>query len=106
MTNKQAKRLSVDHWGRMLKLTVKDIRAGKEAPYGENCAFCMMYVIPKRSCDGCPVMAKTGLEFCRGTPYYAAHRLYWATSSGSTGLIKQFRAAVRREIEFLESLEV
>jgi len=106
MTNKQAKRKVLAHWRRMLKLSVEDIKAGKEMPVGENCAFCQMYAIPFKFCSDCPVAEKSGRANCHGTPYYDAHRLYYEIYFGSHKRPSEFRQAVQREIKFLESLEV
>ena len=35
-----------------------------------NCPLCQIFVVPKDSCEGCPVMEKTGESDCYGSPYY------------------------------------
>ena len=110
-TNKQLRRMAVNHWKRMLKLSIDDIREGKEAPTSENCAFCEVYALPKNidngtPCRGCPVWIKTGKPGCLGTPYYEAACLYNKIRSEKSKRIKDFRTEVQKEIEFLESLEV
>jgi hypothetical protein len=78
-----------------------------------SCALCMLF---KRDdgndCYDCPVMARTGLVWCKKTPYGAAMDALraWQTAlaMGNRGLRRDdgtaFRAAARAEIEFLESL--
>ena len=43
MTNKEAKKLSIEHWTRMLDLTVEDIKQEVEDPQSGNCSFCDLY---------------------------------------------------------------
>ena len=104
MTNKQARRKSVNHWKRMLKLSVEDIRDGKESPSSENCALCHLYI--SDDCKGCPVAEKTGRILCQETPYKTAVDLYVQIKYGDHKDLKSFRKAVQKEIDFLEGLEL
>ncbi len=107
MTNKQARRKCVNHWKRMLKLTVEDIRNEKEAPIAENCAFCNLYFdLGVDGCTGCPVMKKTGEQYCDNTPYGKASSIYNKIQFGSKTSIRPFYKAVQKEIDFLEALEL
>ena len=112
-TDKQLRRLCVNHWKRMLKLTVDDIRNEKEYPNQENCAFCRVYINPKPefddmrpACHGCPIYKKTGKKACRETPYVSATVLYLEIRNREHRRLSEFRKAVQKEIDFLEALEV
>ncbi len=107
-TDKQLRGMCVNHWKRMLKLTVRDIKQsrdgdGKDAPTANNCAFCVAY--SDDSCRGCPIQLKAGKRICENTPYLAAYRLYDDIADGNHRRIKAFHKAVQKEIDFLESLE-
>ena len=106
-TDKQALRLSINHWKRMLKLTVEEIRDGGEYPSADNCALCHKYAFHKeRPCVGCPVMKATGRTSCDETPFYKAADIYVNIYRSYRRNLSKFRAAVRKEIKFLESLKV
>jgi len=102
-TNKQLRRLCVNHWKRMLKLSVEDIRAGKERPGTKTCAFCERYFW-ELNCEGCPVKKHTGLEGCDGTPYDQAARIYLSIEYLEHRRLSEFRKAVQAMIDFLEGL--
>ncbi|MDH5259258.1 MAG: hypothetical protein OEX07_14685 [Gammaproteobacteria bacterium] len=104
-TDKQLRRLCVNHWKRMLKLTSKDIRAGKEKPNITNCAFCRVYLNYANGCKGCPIKSTTGNHACMGTPYQAAADLYADIRIYNKKKLSSFRKAVQKEIDFLESLD-
>ncbi len=104
MTNKQARRKCVNHWKRMLKLTVEDIKAWREVPDGDNCAFCELYL--ELGCEGCPISQKTGEVRCGNTPYKGAHTWYISINQGQSTNLKSFYKAVQKEIDFLEALEL
>ena len=85
---------SIEHWRRLADGTN---RKGEETG-PRSCALCMAFAVGRDSinkCDGCPVSVKTGMKDCRNTPYYAAEAVFGAPT---------FRAAARKELEFLESL--
>ncbi len=103
-TNKQLHRLCVNHWRRMKKLTIEQIRDGEEAPTSNKCAFCEVY--HSRYCRGCPIFKHTNWTGCRDTPYYHAAKLYDDIEDKAHSKIAKFREAVQVEIDFLESLVV
>ena len=102
-TDKQLRRMCVNHWKRMLKLSVSDIKADKEATSDDNCAFCVKYECGV--CEGCPVFNSTGEKQCGGTPFMAAANLYCDIQEYKHRKIKTFCKAVQKEIDFLEGLE-
>ena len=73
------------------------------------CLYCRIYANPTE-CGRCPIKAKTGENYCTGTPYYrvtfeakmvkerrlagVSHRIIW----------KNLIAAIKEEIAFLHSL--
>lgn len=70
-----------------------------------DCALCALFWVD--DCRGCPVMKRTGMWGCQGTPYIAWSRLSyenpqtWGRSSEYTN---RMIAVAREEIAFLESL--
>ncbi|MCP5019998.1 MAG: hypothetical protein GY938_32635 [Ketobacter sp.] len=103
-TDKQLRRLCVNHWKRMKKLTIEQIRNGEESPASDNCAFCEVY--SHRFCSGCPIFKHTNRGGCVGTPYVKATALYRGLENGTHSNLALFREVVQDEIDFLESLEV
>lgn len=81
---------------------------------GENCPLCKMFVLnpARESCEGCPVMNRTGRDDCVGSPYISEwHRLNpWPTDEDGCEAWsrkvenEQHRAAARAELDFLKSL--
>lgn len=62
-----------------------------------DCALCQLF---PSDCTGCPVMEKTRLEDCEGTPFYAARdALYWI---GPRSI--EFKKAAKKELAFLKRL--
>jgi hypothetical protein len=99
-TTRQALEASIAHWR-----TAAEVKAPGEAPFGcANCALCRLF--RPVDCDGCPVAARSGRLTCAGTPYGEAiiehHR--WIFDPEDALAEAAYRAAARREIEFLESL--
>ena len=99
-TDYQLQRMCVASWKRKLKLSIADIKKGKEKTSSENCAFC-----EAKSCLKCPVMLKTGIDYCGGTPYLKAHHLYTDIENECHRKLKTFHKAVQKEIDFLKALE-
>jgi hypothetical protein len=64
LTPRQALLHSIEHWRRIATGYDKTLGAGA-------CALCGLYQgrADKGLCEGCPVMANTGLPYCHGTPY-------------------------------------
>lgn len=52
----------------ILKWTEMSNGIGMERTSVGDCALCELFY-GTWSCNGCPVMARTGNPFCRGTPY-------------------------------------
>ena len=102
-TDKQLRRMCVNHWKRMLKLSVEDIVNKKEDLTDDNCAFCEKYSDDR--CYNCPVSLSTGKDDCEDTPFYEARTKYKQVSNGESHELKTFYKAVQKEIDFLESLE-
>lgn len=69
----------------------------------DNCSLCVLF--HEGCCEGCPVMARTGRDYCRFTPYNFAATLcekWWMTGDPRDG--QKARDAAREEAAFLESL--
>jgi hypothetical protein len=94
---------SIEHWTRMSTGN----RLPKEEALAGDCALCRRYnTIPlatdsiNKCCIGCPVMAKTGRQFCSTTPYGRASAFGDAYGYDSD----EFKAAAEEELTFLKSL--
>ena len=101
MTRKahDALKASIRHWKRM----AAGKRRNKESPTADHCALCKEFQDnfgDPDFCTGCPVSEKTKLTGCLGTPFSEAWRA-WRNCGGDS---PEFKAAARKEIEFLESL--
>jgi hypothetical protein len=88
-----------------LKASIEHWRKNKDGEFDgigeDNCALCNIFLhSPPYTCDGCPVMNKTGQHMCLGTPYHWASEALQEFGSNS----KQFRAAAGEEWLFLKSL--
>ena len=103
-TNKQLRRECVRHWKRMKKLSVEDIRAGKEYPGPSECAFCIEYWSVWGCSNNCPVKKRTGLDGCAETPHGEAEYIYNSIENKRHRRLSEFRKAVQAEIDFLEGL--
>jgi len=97
---RQALKDSIAHWQRM-------IDKGRGRPFSEDCPLCGLFSFFENDtvefgdcCHGCPVMARTGLDGCNGTPYKDAYIAWDRLGAGS----KEFKAAAKKEVEFLKSL--
>ena len=90
-----ALKLSIAHWRRM----AEGNRNKGDKPTGSQCALCIEFR-KYSSCDGCPVQIHAGTHMCNCTPYYSAHIAYIDYGPKSP----EFKAAARKELEFLESL--
>ena len=87
---------SIEHWRRMEDGSQKR----RESPSAEQCALCNIFNAPRTpQCIGCPVMEQTGLSLCNETPFIDAYEAFL-----KTGISPTFRAAAKKEREFLESL--
>ena len=96
MTEKARKALekSIRHWERLL--LNRDTVMGPD-----SCALCKEYNHDPKPCHGCPVMAKTGEQYCVGTPYKNAA----AGFNTDVGVTSQTKAGqIWAELRFLRSL--
>jgi hypothetical protein len=76
---------------------------------GDNCELCKkFYLVSKGSCEACPVYAKTGRNFCWGTPYemWCAHQGFRHDRSTHPlmALCPDCRRIAKEEADFLRSL--
>jgi hypothetical protein len=78
----------------------------------DHCALCRAFWVPfeygparKKTCDGCPVMARTGYTGCHGTPYEAAEDAHtaWYVTEGHYER-DGWREVAQAELDFLISL--
>lgn len=69
--------------------------------FEEDCPLCTVYIFPK--CHGCPIMNKTRLNSCNGTPLDQWSRdTYWDQVTGKSWVADW--TSTEDEIEFLVSL--
>jgi len=97
---REALEASIAHWQ-----AAAEIDDPRKAQFGcQNCALCKLF--RSKTCDGCPVATRTGIISCKGTPYANAivWRNRWIFDLEDRGAEAAYRAAARREVEFLESL--
>jgi hypothetical protein len=88
---------SIAKWEGIVAGTLKD-----EGP--DNCPLCQKFFTPygeKRACIGCPVMKKTGHQFCEKTPYrkYEEEEA-WSIKPNPEAL----NTFALQELDFLKSL--
>ena len=95
-TNRRIVRKSSGKWwplvaSRGIKFTFSEgtVRVG-----GDACAFCHKYL----DCIGCPIMEKTEMKYCKGTPWF---RVIMALRGTNKAAILR---AMDEEIAFLEGL--
>lgn len=98
----------------MDKVTLRALRAsiakwdkiaeGKGGSRGEkNCALCKLYW--RDDCERCPVMLRTGKEFCQGTPYEGFGKLAaYHLTQGEIARTPEAKARAKEEADFLRSL--
>lgn len=91
----EALKASIAKWERNAEVTyLYDAQV-----YGDTCPLCALFSKEESSdCHGCPVATKTGKPQCKGSPWVDA-----IDAKFDYGL-KAFRAAARKEAEFLKSL--
>jgi hypothetical protein len=98
-TRKQALELSIRKWETIAhyhKLGVVDVEEGGQ----DTCALCVKYL--HLNCKGCPVMRKTNMGTCGGTPYrqYTGYKKIENLSKKA----ETFRIHAENEVVFLKSL--
>lgn len=96
--NEKLRQECVAHW-----IDMRDNPDSEDIPGPGDCAFCREYLFTKnyltglQYCDGCPIKEKTGLNFCKGTPYGKASKSFWYNSSS-------WEADATEMIQFLQDL--
>ena len=83
----------------------QDIVDGKntDEPDSTNCPLCEVFYGDR--CNGCPVMKKTGREFCGDTPYNDAWRRWDKFKINKTEESRlAYIEAAKLELDFLKSL--
>ncbi len=102
-----ALKASIKHWEENINK-----RSPRDCNFGiDSCALCRMFRYNEYgSCHSCPVFQKTGLRFCRSTPYLAADQACgkWHTAcrahKPSRAYRDEWRRAAQAEVDFLRSL--
>ncbi|MGL5422678.1 MAG: hypothetical protein ACRDAJ_06860 [Serratia fonticola] len=105
LTKEAAKALekSIAHWKQNLECVEAETFAGF-ALSGADCALCETYR-KNSTCGQCPVALKTGRENCCSTPWEEVFvAAYTAKHQPGKKDFAPVIAAVRAELEFLESL--
>jgi hypothetical protein len=93
---------SIEHWRRM----AEGVPNVGEEPYSSDCSLCTQFRYSNYSndysgyCIDCPVAISVLHGYCARTPYRAAEEAFSLYGGNSI----QFKAAARKELEFLESL--
>jgi hypothetical protein len=107
----RALKASIKAWeGKKRRADPDKVSTGVDA-----CPLCDVFYGPAGSrCQGCPIKERTGLIFCDGSPYEAAHKAYaaWHKAAMEWGLKPprtqwskhEWRKAAQAEIDFLKSL--
>jgi len=100
---------SIAHWERLA--------SGKRKPNESvgiyDCALCRMFNKHSEDgsdtrCKGCPVKEKTGIRFCKATPFVRAEEItedleiYDSPEEAMNS--SEFKEAAQEELEFLKSL--
>lgn len=87
---------SIAHWERM----VEGSYSPGERPSSGDCALCRAF--RDKDCNGCPVKMWTGELDCGDTPYDSED--IWGLYEDQGLDSEEFKAAARKELEFLKSL--
>lgn len=97
----EALRASIAHWDRL----ASGNRNKGEMIGVNHCSLCsVFYSLTSLSCDGCPVMQRTGKRFCVDSPYGEAANII-EDNEGEAGYdLPAFKETAMRELEFLRSL--
>ena len=92
---------AIAHWERLRD--GKPINGeGVDSRYCCLCALYMHVTEDNQRCGGCPVRERTGLEYCAGSPWIFASKLWnWRLNDAQS---PEFMAAAGRMVDFLKSL--
>lgn len=96
----RALKASIAHWEQNATAeTFGEVRIGVS-----TCALCALF--SRKRCAKCPVRLATGVIGCSRSPYDNASdaRSEWEHDPGNPTFAEAFRAAARKEVEFLKSL--
>lgn len=75
--------------------------------YSTACPLCDLFNQEDNDCEGCPVMEKTGLENCEGSPWIEAARAFeaWKQVPGNENEKERWKIAAKAELDFLRKLD-
>lgn len=101
----EALRGSIAKWEGIVAGTMKD-------ECSSNCPLCQKFnfsenpgMLRKDSCRGCPVMARTGHQFCDDSPYERYADMAEAIEDGDEDYSEEeMRRVAQEELDFLKSL--
>jgi hypothetical protein len=104
-----ALRKSIAHWKQNAQAkTPEDASVTAKA-----CALCVKFWYDGSSCNGCPVLDKTGFTHCEGSPYFEASKAFrkWEampadeySEADMDDAREEFRKCAEKEVDFLISL--
>lgn len=108
----EAGELSIEKWKLIVEYLDRNIllypvKAGQPSNDAELCGYCMIYLIPKDSCDGCPIQKRTQVSQCNETPYeaYANLKFYCNSRIVDQSDIEALRIAAQQEVAMLEEIQ-
>ncbi len=90
---------SIRHWDRH----AKGKAAEDEGIYCDDCALCGLF-LKSPACEGCPVSKRSGLPYCKGTPWREAENHYGGHRHSSEES-DDFREAAAKMRDYLIELK-
>lgn len=104
MNANEALKASIEKWERnVAQNRTEDLQFGTQ-----SCPLCQEFNDPEGlapdDCNGCPVYARTGKQYCEGTPYDSVID-YRKGGYRETEVSEGLRLVMQLELEFLRSLE-
>jgi hypothetical protein len=105
----EALKLSIAHWERLANRK----RQPNESVSVGDCALCGLFNLHRtmidppqmERCNGCPVFAHTGEQFCKGTPFILAEQISEQVDKYDEPMdTGSFQFAAQDEVDFLKSL--
>ncbi len=105
---------SIAKWEKNAELKGADVRFSKHLGI-DNCPLCLLFYsyTQNRICGNCPVAEQGGTTGCENTPYGQCIRITdncdvhlrkLDSPAKKAALTRKWRAACRKEVEFLKSL--